>query len=170
MLLNRFMVLAACVGLASLTGLYAKTEPTTPAGGNPGSVTDGKRIYAANCASCHGRSLQGQALWRMVDADTPRRAPAQDGRGSNWLHNDRELLAVVQTGHYPGVAPDPKSTMPAFEHRLSQGDQIAVIAFIKRSWPVSKRISQAKLNPGGSTELGPIPVDWTFPPDCLPHP
>jgi hypothetical protein len=57
--------------------------------------------------------------------------------------------------------------MPAFAGHLTDHDILSVLAFIKSSWPVGIRASQAMLNPG----LAGMPKDaakssWTLPPNC----
>ena len=133
-----------------------------------GLVTRGKQVYAAHCVSCHGRSLQGQPLWRTADEDRPLRAPALNETGPDWMRSDEELLATVTDGHLPSVAPNPRSRMPAFGPVMAQGDILAVVAFIKARWPVSLRVAQSALNPGGAGAPRSVPDDWRFPPICMP--
>ena len=135
---------------------------------DPGLVIRGKQVYAAQCASCHGRSLQGQPLWRTADEDRPLRAPALNETGSDWMRSDKELFAMVTDGHWPSVVPDPRSRMPAFGPVMAQGDILAVVAFIKARWPVSLRVAQSALNPGGVGKPQNLSDDWRFPPICMP--
>jgi len=135
---------------------------------DPALVLRGKQVYAAQCASCHGRFLQGQPLWRTADEDRPLRAPALNETGSDWMHSDEELFATVAEGHMPSAAPNPRSRMPAFRYVLAQNDILAVTAFIKARWPVSLRVAQAALNPGGTGAPSSLPDDWRFPPICMP--
>lgn len=125
-------------------------------------VIRGKQVYAAQCASCHGRYLQGQPLWRMADADRHRRAPALSGAGPGWMRSDQELIAAVSVGR------PSDSSMPEFGRRLPQADILAVVAFIKARWPIAMRVSQAALNPGGAGRPLHADGDWRFPPDCPP--
>lgn len=141
-------------------GHFANADDST-------SVTRGKQVYAAQCASCHGRSLQGQPLWRTADEDRPLRAPALNETGPGWMRSDEELFATVADGHLPSVTPDPRTRMPAFSGVLAQSDILAVLAFIKARWPVSLRVAQAALNPGQGSPRN-LPADWRFPPLCMP--
>jgi hypothetical protein len=57
--------------------------------------------------------------------------------------------------------------MPAYAGSLNDQEIVAVLAFIKSSWPVGMRASQAMLNPGQRgmpKSLGHI--SWTLPPNC----
>ena len=128
-------------------------------------VSLGRHVYAGRCASCHGRSLQGQPLWQLDDDDRGRRAPALDASGRSWFHDDNDLFRVVAFGR-PSVPS--RSAMPAFAGLLDEHQMLAVIAFMKARWPTGLRVAQAMLN-SGSVDM---PVDanrpnWTFPPTCI---
>ncbi len=131
-------------------------------------VSTGKQAYATHCASCHGRSLQGQPLWRMADEDKPRRAPALDGTGPSWRHSDEELFADVKDGHYPGVVAAPRSRMPAFRTVMGDDEIMATLAFIKDRWPTGQRVLQSGMN-GGFGLPRKAGDDWRFPADCKPR-
>lgn len=128
----------------------------------------GRHLYAQNCASCHGRRLQGQPLWQLKDQFAGRRAPAHDSTGHTWQHSDDDLFFMTKFGRFPTTPPNATSYMPAFQKRLNDHDILAVIAFIKSRWPLGLRASQAMLNPG----LAGMPRDagkshWTLPPNCF---
>ena len=142
-------------------------------------VSRGKRIYAVHCASCHGRYLQGQPLWQLVDDYAGRRAPAHDETGHTWQHSDEDLFEMTKYGRFASAPSRYVSYMPAFRDELSDQQILAVLAFIKARWPLGLRVAQAMLNPGHSG----MPPDaaeaaWTFPPVCkailrqanVPHP
>lgn len=122
------------------------------------TVTQGKAVYMRWCAGCHGRRLQGQPLWQLEDQFAGRRAPAHDQTGHTWAHPDDELFAMVREG---------LPFMPAFQLRVTDGQITATIAYIKATWPVGLRISQALLNPGhAGMPANVADSDWTLPPTC----
>jgi protein SCO1 len=131
-------------------------------------VTAGKALYARWCSGCHGRKLQGQPLWQLQDQYAGRRAPAHDQTGHTWTHSDDDLFSMTRDGRFPSADPVAPSYMPAFRQFLTNEQIIAVIAYIKASWPVGLRISQALLNPGnaGMPALSATDTDWTLPPTC----
>lgn len=134
---------------------------------NAALVAKGRDIYASACASCHGRRLQGQALWQLMDQFAGRRAPPQDGTGHTWQHSDEDLFCKTKTGRFPWAPTRGKTYMPAFGSHLSDQEILAVLAFIKSSWPPGMRASQAMLNPGRRgmpKNLGN--TTWTLPPNC----
>jgi len=74
---------------------------------------------------------------------------------------------MTKFGHFAAAPPGLVSYMPAFEHRLSDGDIVAVIAFIKSRWPTGIRAAQATLNPGfAGMPADADKVEWTLPPNC----
>jgi len=134
---------------------------------NAEAVQDGKKLYASHCASCHGRKLQGQLLWQVRDEFAGRRAPAHDQTGHTWQHSDEDLFAMTKFGRFPTTPATVKSYMPAYAQNLSDDRILAVIAYIKATWPIGLRVSQALLNPDyvGMPQNAET-VEWRLPPTC----
>jgi S-disulfanyl-L-cysteine oxidoreductase SoxD len=134
---------------------------------NAEMVKEGKTLYARNCASCHGRRLQGQLLWQVRDQFAGRRAPAHDQTGHTWQHSDEELFQMTKFGRFSTTSPDVKSYMPAYAEALSDEQMLAVIGYIKATWPLGLRVSQALLNPGyAGMPRNADRVEWRLPPTC----
>jgi S-disulfanyl-L-cysteine oxidoreductase SoxD len=134
---------------------------------NAAVVKEGKQLYARACAGCHGRRLQGQLLWQVRDEFAGRRAPAHDQTGHTWQHSDEELFYITKFGRFPSAPPSAKSYMPAYGQSLDDDQILAAIAYIKATWPLGLRVSQALLNPGyaGMPENAAT-VEWRLPPTC----
>jgi mono/diheme cytochrome c family protein len=81
-------------------------------------VTTGREVYAAFCASCHGKHLEGEPNWQTPLADGRMPAPPHDETGHTWHHSDELLF-----------------NMPSFGEILTDKEIWAVIAFIKSRWP-----------------------------------
>lgn len=154
--------------LAGLTAMAEKVSPVHFADADDDAVTtQGELVYARNCGNCHGRRLQGQALWQLRDQYEGRRAPPHDATGHTWQHSDEELFTVVKTGKFSTTPKDIVSYMPAYDKRLSDDDIVAVLAFIKSRWPVGIRASQSMLNPDHKgMPKDADKVEWTLPPNC----
>ncbi len=152
---------------AAVLAAHTASAATSANADNPALVAQGRAIYAANCAACHGARLHGQALWQLEDEDSWRRAPALDATGHAWLHPDSDLLQITRSGHYPSAKPGAKSAMPAFAQRLSDDQINATLAYIKAHWPAALRVVQAALNPheAGAARMS-TGTDWRFPPIC----
>lgn len=135
---------------------------------NDALVTQGAQVYRDNCSSCHGRRLQGQALWQLRDQYLGRRAPPHDATGHTWQHSDDDLFAMTKTGKFPQAPKDVVSFMPAYDKRLGDGEIVAALAFIKANWPTGIRASQSMLNPGfKGMPKDADKVEWTLPPNCI---
>ena len=103
------------------------------------TVALGKEVYAKKCASCHGASLEGQLNWRERRADGRLPAPPHDGSGHTWHHNDRQLLEFTKYGPAALVGGGYESDMQGYEGVLTDREILAVLAFIKSTWPVEFR-------------------------------
>jgi len=100
-------------------------------------VAQGRKIYAQQCAACHGANLEGQPDWRKRLPNGRMPAPPHDASGHTWHHPDAVLFAITRNGLVSGVTAPAGyvSDMPAFGPSLSDDDIIAVLAYIKSTWP-----------------------------------
>lgn len=100
-------------------------------------VSRGKVIYASHCAACHGANLEGQPNWRQRLPNGRLPAPPHDETGHTWHHPDALLIDIVKNGLVPGrTAPDDyRSDMPAYGQSLPDADIVAVLSYIKSTWP-----------------------------------
>ena len=112
-----------------------------------GLVVQGKGIYTAHCAACHGEHLEGQPEWRTRLPNGKLPAPPHDGSGHTWHHPDAVLVDIVKNGLAPGrTAPDGyQSDMPAYKQVLSDAEIAAVLAYIKSAWPPDALAMQKEL-------------------------
>ena len=134
---------------------------------NAAVVLEGKRLYASHCAGCHGRKLQGQLLWQVQDEFAGRRAPAHDQTGHTWQHADEDLFVMTKFGRFATTPAAAKSYMPAYAQNLSDDQILATIAYIKATWPLGLRVSQALLNPDyAGMPRNADTVEWRLPPTC----
>lgn len=115
-----------------------------PAPGNAGSLALGAKIYAQQCAACHGAKLEGQPDWRRRLPNGRMPAPPHDESGHTWHHPDAVLFGITKHGLVPPYAPpDYQSDMPAFGGRLSDDEIRAVLAFIESHW-TSREVRDAR--------------------------
>jgi len=110
-------------------------------------VQAGEKIYQTNCASCHGKYLEGQPDWRIRDANGFLPAPPHDATGHTWHHADDLLFEIVKYGPSVVIGDDEyKTTMPVYKDILSDEDIVAVLSFIKNTWPEEQRDWQDQVN------------------------
>lgn len=100
-------------------------------------IERGRRIYAENCAGCHGLDGVGQPHWQTTNPDGTLPAPPLNGQGHTWHHGDGTLYKQVKLGgaylEEQGLAGF-KSGMPAFEDTLTHQDIIDVLTHVKDLW------------------------------------
>ena len=143
MKLGLFLVAAASAFAVASTAMAAE-DSLPPAG--PQELAVGARVYAKNCASCHGVNLEGQPNWRQRNANGRLPAPPHNARGHTWHHDDATLFGITKLGTAEFTGLDIESDMPAFKDALSDDDIRAVFAYIKSRWPERIRTRQESLN------------------------
>lgn len=138
--------LAAITALAQRQGGDVRAQSVTFLGQPVTSeqVVLGQRVYAENCASCHGANLEGQPDWKRRLENGRMPAPPHDESGHTWHHSDQDLFAITKLG-VGGVVPGYESDMLAFGEILSDEEITAVLAFIKSTWPERQRDVQARI-------------------------
>lgn len=111
-----------------------------------GLVAQGRQLYGQHCAQCHGSRLEGQPDWQTRRADGRLPAPPHDASGHTWHHPDQVLFALTRHG-LAGIAPPGyESDMPAFAGVMSDAEILAVLSFIKSTWPAEIRRRHDALN------------------------
>jgi mono/diheme cytochrome c family protein len=126
--------------------VYLKSLPSDqPLAGDPnaplradvgGAYTEGKRVYAQRCASCHGE--QGRGM--------PPHFPPLAGNQSISMPSAVNAIRMVLNGGYPpGTRRNPMPYgMPPFAQEMSDDSIAAVVTYIRTAWgnrgaPVSAR-------------------------------
>lgn len=99
------------------------------------AVAQGKSLYGDFCASCHGANLEGEADWRTPKPSGRMPAPPHDETGHTWHHPDAQLFALTKHGVAAIVGRGYESDMMGFGDLLSDEEILAVLAYIKSTWP-----------------------------------
>ncbi|MEO7223085.1 MAG: cytochrome c [Devosia sp.] len=105
---------------------------------NASDVQLGQRIYGEQCARCHGANLEGQPNWmtRLPNGRLP--SPPHDATGHTWHHSDAQLFRVMKEG-LGAIAPGYETEMPTFGGVLTDQEILAVLDYIKSTWPARQR-------------------------------
>ena len=110
-------------------------------------VAQGRQVYAAHCAACHGPRLEGQPNWRQRGADGRLPAPPHDASGHTWHHPDDMLFRITKYGVAKAAnLKDYDSAMPAYEGQLSDQEIVAVLSWIQSQWPAEIRARVDRIN------------------------
>jgi len=110
------------------------------------TVAAGKMLYTQHCAACHGKSLEGQKSWRSRLPNGRLPAPPHDASGHTWHHPDKQLFELTKFGPAAIVGGGYQSDMPGYQDILSDSDILAVLAFIKSTWPAQIRERHDQMN------------------------
>ena len=105
-------------------------------------IARGKILYAARCASCHGKNLEGQPNWKTPLPNGRMPAPPHDKTGHTWHHADKALAGVTKLGLKPFAGDNYESDMPAFGAILSDKEIETILTYIKSTWPEREQTYQ----------------------------
>lgn len=140
--MNRTVAIGIGAAVLAGTAVLAFTWGTSaPAGtvlyaSDPDVVAFGQTIYTDNCAACHGANLEGESNWRSPGSDGRLPAPPHDETGHTWHHDGDTLFRLTKYGTGALIGdPDYKSNMPIYEGVLTDDEIIAVLSYIKSTWP-----------------------------------
>jgi mono/diheme cytochrome c family protein len=137
---------AILIGLSAICGLTAGAALLWPAGATeqPGQILrwqdadlvgEGAAIYEAQCAACHGAELEGQPDWQIRQANGRLPAPPHDPTGHTWHHPDAQLIDITTRGTAAIVGGGYESDMMGYGDILTERQIIAVLSYIKSTWP-----------------------------------
>ncbi len=133
---------AGAVVLAA--GVVADRRESSPPDAE--TLGEGRAIYEAECAACHGAELEGQPDWRSPLPSGRLPAPPHDATGHTWHHPDDVLFRIVKEGTAAIVGGGYESDMPGFGDVLSDAEIRAVLAYIKSTWPERERSYQERVS------------------------
>jgi len=93
-------------------------------------VQQGKTLFGANCASCHGQNAEATPNWKQTDSNGKYPPPPLNGSAHAWHHDIDQLRRSIREGGLKlgGV-------MPAFGERLTATEIDSVIAYFQSQWP-----------------------------------
>ena len=111
-------------------GQSSTSEPITGRWYNQSQLTLGTRVFAENCATCHGSQAEGTVSdWRQRLDDGSFPPPPLNGSAHAWHHPLSVLLQVIDYG-----GADIGGKMPAFESVLNDEQKLAAISYFQSFW------------------------------------
>ncbi|MEL7167345.1 MAG: cytochrome c, partial [Pseudomonadota bacterium] len=124
----------------------AETDRVVLRDTDPAIIALGANVYEANCASCHGANLEGQTNWRSPGEDGRLPAPPHDKTGHTWHHDGDTLFQLTKYGVGTLINdPEYASNMPFYDGVLSDEEIIAVLSYIKSTWPEEIRARHTEM-------------------------
>ena len=136
---------AVALAMAGIAGWLLLHRPPRANPDDAAQVARGHEVYKIHCAACHGARLQGEPHWTERKASGRLPAPPHDASGHTWHHGDEQLFDIVKKGLKPYAPAGYQTDMLAFEGVLSDDEILAVLAFIKHSWPPEIRQRQREV-------------------------
>ncbi len=144
------VLIAVALALVALLVLLVLLRPSPPREGvrlfpeDARFVTLGARVYAAECAVCHGRNLGGAPGWQTGGRGAGVPAPPLDASGRAWQRADADLFALVKEGPpRDRRGPFSRSNMPAYGGVLTDREILAVLSFVASTWPPAVRAARS---------------------------
>lgn len=118
---------AMAVYLKSLPKRDSEAPPSSQARlVDPAVMELGRKVYAAQCAACHGDEGAGQA---------PAYPPLKGNQSITMLSPVNSIRMVLNGGYAPGTYKNPRPYgMPPFNHILSDDEVSAVVTYIRLAW------------------------------------
>ena len=118
---------AMAVYLKALPQRDSEPPPTSQARlVNPAVMELGRKVYAKQCAACHGAEGKGQP---------PSYPPLADNRSITMASPVNSIRMVLNGGYPPGTKKNPRPHgMPPFSHILNDDETAAVITYIRVAW------------------------------------
>ena len=102
----------------------------------------GKKVFAVNCAACHGDSAQGIVVdWKQRLPNGKYPPPPLNGSAHAWHHSLSVLRqSIIEGGERLG------GTMPAMKNALNDVQITNVLAYITSLWPSETYQRWAEIN------------------------
>ncbi len=99
------------------------------------AIAKGKKLFAANCAACHGVEGVGPGVdWRKKTADGRFPPPPLNGTAHTWHHQPSLLDRIIAEGGKM-YGKSYNGWMPAFGDKLNKEDRSAIIKYLHSLWP-----------------------------------
>ena len=128
--MNRHFIACAFAALAFVAPLHAAGAEGQQRWYDQSRIEIGEKIYASNCAECHGVRGEATPDWRRREPDGSFPPPPLNGTAHTWHHPFRILARQIKFG-----APGGGGKMPQFQGRLTDEEIIDVIAWFQSLWP-----------------------------------
>ena len=118
---------AMAVYLKALPRRDSEAPPTSQARlVDPAVMELGRKVYAVQCAACHGGEGEGHA---------PAFPPLKGNQSITMLSPVNSIRMVLNGGYAPGTLKNPRPHgMPPFAHLLDDAQVAAVITYVRVAW------------------------------------
>lgn len=138
------------LGLVALAAWVLHSVPSEDENGflqwrDPQVTSAGRKLYTAHCAACHGMPDGTAASVASVPA--PAAGPPHDETGHTWQHPDFALFQLIRDGvAVANCVPVDPELMPMFKDIVSDAELVAILSYIKSTWPEDIRLNHDRVN------------------------
>lgn len=130
-----------CCGLA--LAAFAATAHGADSGDQALRLAAGQKVYAVQCAACHGARGEGQSDWDRPNPSGDLPAPPHNQTGHTWKHSDAMLYRILSNGWRDPFNKSHDLTMPGFGKVLSPAQRRDVLNYLKTMWTPEQRLFQS---------------------------
>ena len=128
--MNLHVIAAAAAALALAAAPPAARAEAAERWYDRSRIESGEKVYASNCAVCHGARGEATPDWRRREADGSFPPPPLNGTAHTWHHPFGVLARQIKFG-LPGGG----GKMPTFQGKLTDEEIVNVIAWFQNLWP-----------------------------------
>ena len=128
--MNLHVIAAAVAALALAAAPPATGTDSGERWYDQSRIESGEKVYASNCAVCHGARGEATPDWRRREADGSFPPPPLNGTAHTWHHPFGILARQIKFG-----PPGGGGKMPTFQGKLTDEEIIDVIAWFQSLWP-----------------------------------
>lgn len=109
-----------------------------------GVTAQGGGLYRLHCAHCHGMPGASAA---SQGAKAGMSVPLHDESGHTWQHPDYALFRLIRDGlAVANCTPVDPQKMPRFKGVMTDTELVAVLSYIKSTWPEESRRYHDEVN------------------------
>ncbi|MBW6506324.1 MAG: cytochrome c [Rhodobacteraceae bacterium] len=141
---RRYVLAALTLATGLAAGVWMLANPSAVLASDD-QIARGREVYAGFCAACHGAKLEGQPDWKRPGPSGRYPAPPHDPSGHTWHHSDTVLAQIIYWGTEAMVGNGYQSDMPGFKDIIPEDDILAVLSFIKSTWPAREAAFQRQI-------------------------
>jgi mono/diheme cytochrome c family protein len=138
------IVVTLAIVLLAVAAAWLTFGRLTEGQANAERLALGRHLYVEHCAACHGENLEGQPNWRERLPSGRMPAPPHDATGHTWHHSDDQLFRITRDGVSEIVGGNYESDMPGFSDIMTDDNILAILDYLKSTWPERERAYQAQ--------------------------
>lgn len=125
----KWLILGTVVILFAMGYYFENAKGSNERWYTKAQVAKGEKLFAANCAVCHGLKAQKTINWRQKLPNGHYTPPPLNGSAHAWHHTFAQFINQIDNGgvQYGG-------TMPAFKGVFTDEEKKDIISYFQSFW------------------------------------